>query len=606
MHEPTIPDDDARLAVLHRQRVLDTPAEAGFDRLARIAAHLFAAPIALVSLIDRERQWFKSAHGVDITETPREQAFCTHAIAARGVLLVPDTHRDERFADNPLVTGGPRFRFYCGAPIILADGTIPGTLCVLDTTPRDDISAEQQACLRDLAAAAASFMEHRYALLRASERDATLHQTSELMRAAYDAHTVAVALTDTEGRVIEINRKLGELLGRAAEDVVGSELAQWWLDAHDPGSALLSLRTASGESMPVRHASERLDTGEVHDYVLHSFTDARDYAGDVRQVRGRARILERITHRASARETLGEIAELAGDRDAGETGFALIDGSGDGTSLVVTTLVPDEPDLARGFELISALAQGARHPVGLRLDRADPRASDPAIAALFDRLSADAIAVMPVRDDADRIIGVIGKAGRARASAEDPDEALAELAQLAAAAIAHADLLADLHRRAYHDELTGVANRARFEAQLHAALTSRRRDKRTLALFLFDLDNFKPVNDRLGHEAGDDILRTVARQVTATLRGDDLLARIGGDEFAVLAHVAEAVDAEHLAARLVTATKIPTTGDLTVTSSVGLALYPRDGDDRDSLMAAADEAMYVAKAAGRSCWRSAG
>lgn len=605
MQEPDIPDDEKRLSALHRQRVLDTPAEAGFDRLARIAAHVFGAPIVLVSLIDRERQWFKSAYGIDLRETPREQAFCPHAIAARNLLLVPDTHRDQRFADNPLVIGGPQFRFYCGAPIILADGTIPGTLCVLDTRPRDDITAAQQACLCDLAAAAGSYMEHRLVLLRAAAHDDCLRQASRVLRAAYDAHILGVAMTDPAGRIIEVNRKLGELLGRSAADVAGTELAHWLMDARDPGSPLLELRAANGQRVPVRHASERLQTGDVHDYVLHSFTDARDHAGDVRQVRGRARILERITHRASARETLAEIAELAADRDAGDTGFALIRRADSDASLVVTTLVPDDPALVSGFEAIAVLVQRASHPVGLRLERADPRAADPAVGALLERLAADVIEAVPVRDDADRIIGVVGRTGRAPSSATASSEALAELAQLAAAAIAHADLLADLHQRAYHDDLTGLANRARFEARLHAALVGRRRDDRALALLLFDLDNFKPVNDRFGHEAGDDILRTIARQASHALRDDDLLARIGGDEFAVLAHVHEAVDAEHIAARLVAATTVHAGGELTVTSSVGVALHPRDGADRDSLLAAADQAMYAAKAAGRACWRSA-
>lgn len=143
-------DEEQRLRALHHMQVLDTPAEERFDRYTRIAAELFDVPIALVSLVDRERQWFKSRHGLEATETPRETAFCAHAILARTALQVPDTLQDPRFADNPLVTGPPRVRFYAGAPLAAADGSLVGTLCLIDRRARH-LDAQQLALLRDLA-----------------------------------------------------------------------------------------------------------------------------------------------------------------------------------------------------------------------------------------------------------------------------------------------------------------------------------------------------------------------------------------------------------------------------------------------------------------------
>ena len=126
-----------RIAALNKLQILDSPTEERFDRITRIAAAAFDVPIALVSLVDRNRQWFKSHFGLKTTETPRDQAFCAHAILNRDIMVVRDTLLDPRFADNPLVIGEPRIRFYAGCPLTLPDGSSPGTLCLIDTRPRD-------------------------------------------------------------------------------------------------------------------------------------------------------------------------------------------------------------------------------------------------------------------------------------------------------------------------------------------------------------------------------------------------------------------------------------------------------------------------------------
>lgn len=142
--------EDDRLAALKRINILDTQKEERFDRITRIAAKLFDVPIALVSFVDNDRQWFKSCVGLDARETPRDQAFCAHAILSKDALIVQDTLLDDRFAQNPLVTGGPKIRFYAGYPIADANGFNLGTLCIIDTRPRD-LSDEQVLQLRDLA-----------------------------------------------------------------------------------------------------------------------------------------------------------------------------------------------------------------------------------------------------------------------------------------------------------------------------------------------------------------------------------------------------------------------------------------------------------------------
>jgi two-component system, cell cycle sensor histidine kinase and response regulator CckA len=136
MKPPQHPNEARRLEVLWQYGLLDTPPEVELDDLASITAHACATPIALISLIDENRQWFKARHGLDLKETPRDIAFCAYAILGTDVLIVPDTLEDPRFRDNPLVQNKPHVRFYAGAPLITADGLALGTLCVLDYEPR--------------------------------------------------------------------------------------------------------------------------------------------------------------------------------------------------------------------------------------------------------------------------------------------------------------------------------------------------------------------------------------------------------------------------------------------------------------------------------------
>lgn len=150
-----------RLACLVRYGILDTEREECFDRVTRMAAAAFDAPIALLSLVDARRQWFKSAIGLDATETPREISFCTHAILGREVMVVPDAPTDPRFRDNPLVTGAPFIRFYAGAPLVTGDDLAMGTLCIIDSQARPPLSDRDSRLLKELAAMAIDELEAR-------------------------------------------------------------------------------------------------------------------------------------------------------------------------------------------------------------------------------------------------------------------------------------------------------------------------------------------------------------------------------------------------------------------------------------------------------------
>lgn len=149
-----------RLEALHRYDVLDTPPEASFDRITRLAQVALETPIVLVSLVDEDRQWFKSRQGLDACETAREISFCTHAIAQNEPLIVRDALKDPRFRDNPLVTGAPHIRFYIGVPLRTPDGHNIGTLCAIDDHPRDP-SITQINVMQDLARLVVNELELR-------------------------------------------------------------------------------------------------------------------------------------------------------------------------------------------------------------------------------------------------------------------------------------------------------------------------------------------------------------------------------------------------------------------------------------------------------------
>jgi diguanylate cyclase (GGDEF)-like protein len=151
LRKPDIPKDEKlRLETLRSLSILDTPPEERFDRLTRMAKRLLGVPIALVSLIDENRQWFKSCIGLSTTETSRDISFCGHAILGNEVFIIPDTLNDDRFVDNPLVVGEPKIRFYAGCPLKAPNGRKLGTLCVIDHQPRN-LEMEDLEALEDLA-----------------------------------------------------------------------------------------------------------------------------------------------------------------------------------------------------------------------------------------------------------------------------------------------------------------------------------------------------------------------------------------------------------------------------------------------------------------------
>lgn len=220
---PLPQDESARLDALRRYEILDTPPEEAFDSLTRLAAQICGTPIAVVSLIDPLRQWFKSKVGVTACETSRDIAFCAHAILQRAILEVPDARADPRFATNPLVISDPFIRFYAGTPLITTEGHALGTLCVIDRVPRQ-LNADQREALIVLGHQVLSLLELRLRH-RLLEQSMAAQKESQLIQAqlsvALDHGIDGAALLDREGRYTYMNHAHAEIYGYEAAELIG-------------------------------------------------------------------------------------------------------------------------------------------------------------------------------------------------------------------------------------------------------------------------------------------------------------------------------------------------------------------------------------------------
>lgn len=199
LHAPLHPQQDVRVRALRESAILDTPREAEFDDLVRLASAICDAPISLISLVDVDRQWFKAKVGVDVDETPLELSVCSHAILQDDLFVVSDTTLDPRTADNPLTVhgleDGRKMRFYAGAPLIDSNGLPLGTLCVLDTRPRQ-LADHQKDALRTLARAVMQQIDLRLALRREASARTALEKARLSLEAALDAQKTLLAEID--------------------------------------------------------------------------------------------------------------------------------------------------------------------------------------------------------------------------------------------------------------------------------------------------------------------------------------------------------------------------------------------------------------------------
>ena len=225
MQKPQVPlNESDRQTALDRYNILDTLPEQEYDDLTQLAADICGTPIALISLIDHDRQWFKSRVGIDATETPRDISFCGHAVAESSFLNVPDTIQDARFADNPLVAEDPRIRFYAGMPLKTADNFTLGTLCVIDHQPRN-LTDKQIQQLKALSRLVISQLELRRSNATRQAAAEWLSQESRFKQAVLDSSNFALISTDLDGAIETFSIGAENLLGYKAAEIIGKSPA---------------------------------------------------------------------------------------------------------------------------------------------------------------------------------------------------------------------------------------------------------------------------------------------------------------------------------------------------------------------------------------------
>lgn len=281
---PIPADEEQRLRDLERHGVIGMASDEHFERIVELARSIFAAPIAVISLVEGDRQWFLSHRGLDVCETPRDQAFCAHAIAGDGPLVVPDAQRDERFATNPLVTGAPHIRFYAGALLRSSEGHNLGTLCVIDQEPRQPDPAQihqlqllaklvmREIDLRRLATLCpVTGLPTRQSFLAIGER--------EFARARTSGHPLSLLLLDIDN-LRQVNSRWGHEAGdRLLADLV--HLGRGFLREQDFAARLgdsafalllvdLEPQAAMAQAEALRHAARTMVGIWTHsDWQLH-------------------------------------------------------------------------------------------------------------------------------------------------------------------------------------------------------------------------------------------------------------------------------------------------------------------------------------------------
>ncbi|MES2877174.1 MAG: diguanylate cyclase [Pseudomonadota bacterium] len=209
-------NEQERLAALQKYGILDTEPEVAFDAMVHLASYICQTPIAAISLVDEQRQWFKAVVGLDVAETSRNVAFCAHAILHDETMIIRDAKEDERFCDNPLVTSSPDIRFYAGVPLVTAQGQHLGTLCVIDRVPRV-LSADQLEAIKVLASNVMAHLD-----LRLSHKQIRQYiDDLQLAATIFEASSDSMIVTDADNRIITVNPAFTTTTGYTISEVVG-------------------------------------------------------------------------------------------------------------------------------------------------------------------------------------------------------------------------------------------------------------------------------------------------------------------------------------------------------------------------------------------------
>lgn len=594
---PVVPDPDAlmvaeqaRLLALHSYEVLDTPPEPGFDDITRLACAMFQVPMALMTLVDERRQWFKSRQGIEVTQTAREVSICNIAIQRpHEVLVVPDASVDARFMHNPLVTGGPRLRFYAGAPLISSDGQALGTLCIVDRQPHE-FDASQQELLRLLSRQVMTQLELRRKDLG---RARSLAQASARFDQLFQVVTEGVLLARPNGEVLTANKAACDIVGLSVQEICQRGRAGL-IDTSDPRLVpLLEERQRTGRArgqLRMRHANGRLFEVDISSVIFDDPVMGKLSSIMFRDVSENLRLLGQLQDQVSllnnlARQVPGAIYQFRAYPD-GRTCF---------------------PYATEGIrDIYEVSPQDVREDASLAFSRGHP--DD--LPGVIESINVSAQTLEPWGYEY-RV--VLPRKGERWLRGDAQPERLGDGSTLWHGFISditdRKQAEVQTMRLAYFDVLTGLPNRSLLYDRLEQSIAHAQRNGQHGGLMFLDLDRFKHVNDARGHATGDDLLRLVAQRLTGLLRAQDTVSRLGGDEFVLLIvelgtdEAAAAVVARSVADKVRAALDEPyeiKANAYTCPASIGITLFPQPGVTWEDLLRQADTAMYRAKATGRN------
>jgi PAS domain S-box-containing protein len=310
MPDAPIPNHEIeRLETLRSYGILDTLPEQSYEDITKLAAFICETPISLVSLIDSDRQWFKAERGLGVRETPRSQSFCANTLVDAQTLVVSDAHTDIRFRDNPLVLGDPNIRFYAGAPIIAPDGQVMGTVCVIDTVPRE-LSLERIEALEALARQVTVLLEQRTAISRAQEaidlaKEAQRHRAE--LAAIVDSSDDAILSKDLNGVITSWNIGASRTFGYSAPEMVGESILKLIPDELHSDEALIIGKIRAGERVEHFETVRLTKDGRRIDVAL-TVSPVRDASG---VVVGASKILRDVSAQKLTEKSLLQAEKIA-------------------------------------------------------------------------------------------------------------------------------------------------------------------------------------------------------------------------------------------------------------------------------------------------------
>ena len=571
--------EGARLRALYSLKVLDTVEEAELDYITNLAARLTGAPSAAISFIDAKRQWVKSKVGIDTCEVERDVAFCAQTILSDGMLEICDASLDPYFADNPLVTGSPYIRYYAGVPLVTRSGHRIGSLCIIDTVPRQPMSDNNTALLAGLARIVIDSLELRRSYAAGRIATVIAETTSD-----------AIICADTRNRITYWNTAAAKMFGWSAEEALEQTLdlivPERLRSSHADGFA----RAAAGGTphllgKVVELPACRRDGSEIPiELSLGNWSDSKSrlpagFAATIRDISDRKALeIERYRMQALLDTVIEAMPVMLFVKDAHNGRYTLVN-----RAFEALTNLPRDTILGRtDAELFSA--EDAL--VFMKNDQI-------ALASQHTSFSEETL----TKSDGSFLMVRTQKLGIDR----DSDRTPRYLLGLSEDITERRAVEERLSHLACHDVLTGLVNRMMLTDQL-AAMLDGSSGPVSGALLCIDLDRFKIVNDLYGHGFGDEVLVELAERLLAACGDDVLVARLGGDEFAVLCDCdAEGGQAMVLANRIVNAVKEPIVLSGRVAhldASLGVAIFPADGRDPTELLRNADMALYRSKAAG--------